>query len=493
MIPFFMRKIAFLFLSLICFGLTAQKVSFSPLMSEGLKALAEVRYGDLESILAKERLENPENRVADYLEVASICIRGFFVEDEAWFLAQENRLEELIAKVEQLPKKEPYKRVFLAEMALGIAGVHGKFKHNIKAAWGFYRAYNLLSDNLEAFPNFIPTLIPYGVLQTAVGSLPSDYKSMAALFGFKGDIEKGLGMIRKAYYYSLADPKLKSHQDYFGFVYAYVNFELKTEEQVSLNTLGMDVAASCFYLYLEAQQELRAGDAEEALYLLEARPKGRDYLQIPFFDYYTAKVALLVKPDKAQKLLLKFIAESKDAENRKSAYRYLAWYHLLKGQNTKAEEYRNLILINQDETLTGSDKQALDEAQRGFNVFLIQARLDFDAGRYAKVVEEMKPVNINKHCSKDWEKQEFYYRRARALQELGLDDQAIPTFLKALEYKSISTFSLANSTLQVAILFEERGNWSQARKYFEDALALENYPFHEGIQQKAKAGLQRLS
>lgn len=492
MIPFFMRKITFLFLSLLCFNLSAQKVSFNPAMSEALKALAEVRYGDLESILIAERLENPENRVADYLEVASICIRGFFVEDEAWFLAQEDRLEELIAKVEQLPKKEPYKRVFLAEMALGIAGVQGKFKHNIKAAWGFYRAYNLLSDNLEAFPNFIPTLIPFGVLQTAVGSLPSDYKSMASLFGFKGDIEKGLGMIRKAYYYSLADPKLKPHQDYFGFVYAYVNFELKTEEQVSLYTLGMDVRASSFFLYLEAQQELRSGDAAEALNLLQSRPEGPEYLKIPFFDYYTGKIALMVNPEEANVRLREFIEESKDSENRKSAYRYLAWYHLLKGEQAKAEEYRQKILSDREETLTGSDKQARDEANRGFNIFLIRARLDFDAGRYAKVVEELKPVEINKHCTKDWEKQEFFYRRARALQELGLDDQAIPTFLKAMEYKSISTFSLANSTLQVAILFEERGNWSQARKYFEDALALENYPFHEGIQQKAKAGLQRL-
>lgn len=492
MIPFFMRKIRLLFFSALCFYASAQQVEFNRAMEDGLKALAEVRYNDLDAILKMERRTNPENRVPDYLEVASLCIRGFLVEDEAWFLSQQTRLDELIAKVKQLPKREPYKRVLLAEMALGRAGAHGKFKHNVKAAWGFYRAYNLLSENLEAFPNFIPTLIPFGVLQTAVGSLPSDYKSMASLFGFNGDIQEGLKMIRKAYYYSLADPNLKPHQDYFGYVYAYVNFELKTEEQVSLNTLGVNVASSSFFLYLEAQQELRNGDAAEALKLLQSRPGGPGYLEIPFFDYYTGKIALLVNPEEAKNRLTKFIDESRDSENRKSAYRYLAWYHLLKDEEQSAEIYRQKVLSNDEESLTGSDKQAVDEAGRGFNIFLIKARLDFDAGRYAKVVEVLKPAQINEHCIRDWEKQEFYYRRGRALQELGLVEQAIPAFLKAMDYKAESTFSLANSTLQLAILFEERGNWSKARSYFEAALALEDYPFHEGIQQKAKAGLQRL-
>ncbi|WP_421752733.1 tetratricopeptide repeat protein [Croceimicrobium sp.] len=486
-----MRHFYLLIFSLALFSGTAQKVEFNKAMEDGIKAIAELRYSDLHQILNRERKANPTNRVPDYLEAAALCIRGFFVENEDWYSENESRLEKLFARVEDLPDQEPYKRVFLAEMALGRSGIHGKYKNNIKAAWGFYRAYNLLDDNLREFPDFIPTLIPFGVLQTAVGSLPSDYKSVASLFGFKGNIEEGLKMIRKAYYYSLADPKLKFHRDYFGFVYAYVNYELETEEQVSLYTLGMEVGASSFFTYLEAQQKLRSGEAAEALKLLQNRPRGSAYLEVPFFEYYTGKVALMIKPEQAYKHLHLFLETAKDHEHRKSAYRYLAWYHLLNGQKTEAEAYRQKIM-QEAETLTGSDKQALDEALRGFNLHLIKARLDFDAGRYARIVENLKPEGVEDCCRKNWERQEYHYRRARALQELGLIDQAIPAFLKAMEYKEPVSFSLANSILQVAILFEHKGNWSQSKRYFKEALALEGYPFHEGVQQKAKAGLERL-
>ncbi|MGB0980046.1 MAG: tetratricopeptide repeat protein, partial [Croceimicrobium sp.] len=243
--------------------------------------------------------------------------------------------------------------------------------------------------------------------------------------------------------------------------------------------------------YLEAQQLLSQGDASASLELLMKRPQGPSYLNIPFFDYYTGKVALMVDREEAKKQLERFLKESRDKEHRKSAYRYLAWYHLLKGEQQAAEAYRQKIL-SEPVTLTGSDKQALVEAQRGFNSYLIKARLNFDAGRYSNVVQDLKPGIINKHCKEPWEFQEYHYRRARALQELGLRDEAIKSFNESLKYQSPISFSLANSTLQLALLFEEKGNWSKSRDLFKAALVLEDYPFHEGIQQKAKAGLARL-
>jgi tetratricopeptide (TPR) repeat protein len=486
-----MRQIQLFTFILLTSSLFSQTVVFNATMSDGVKAVAELRFKDLDGILKLERRTNPANRVPDHMEAAALTIRMFFVEDENYFKENEERFAALIARVEQLPDTEPYKRVLLAEMLLGRAGVYGKFKNNVKAAWSFYKAYNLLEENLKLYPRFIPTLIPYGVLQTAVGSLPSDYKSIASLFGFQGNIEQGLKDIRKAYYHSLAEPKLDHHKDYFGFVYAFVNFELETDEQVSLHLLGIDVRSSSLFSYLEAQQKLRVGESQMALALLEERPRGSSYLEVPFFDYYTGKVALMVEPEKAKKFFNDFLSHSKDLEHRKSAYRYLAWYHLLKGQKKEAERYRQKILV-ESETLTGSDKQALAEAKRGFNLYLITARLDFDAGRYAKMIQELNLNDAALYCKLDWEWQEYYYRRGRALQELGLIDQAIPSFMKSLEYKELETYSLASSTLQLALMFESKGNLAQSRKYFKAALALESYPFHEGVQQKAKAGLERL-
>jgi len=481
----------FFFFIAITFQLSAQSLVFSPDMLKGIPSVAELRYADLQGLLNKERLVRPENRVPDYLEAAAICVRVFFVEDENYYQEQAERLDILFERIEDLPDSNPYKRVFLAELSLARAGVYGKFKHNVKAGWLFYRAYNLLKDNLVDFPDFIPTLIPFGVLQTAVGSLPEDYKSIASLFGFQGNIEEGLKMIRKAYYYSLADPKLKFHQEYFGFVYAYVNYELQTEEQVSLRTLDMKVGQSSFFSYLEAQQLLRKGQTQEALQIMLDRPKGKSYLEVPYFDYYTGKIALMLGHPQAPYFLQRFLDKTKDREHLKSTYRYLAWHYLIMGDAKKAEQYRQKILA-QAESLTGSDKQAHQEAERGFNVYLIEARLDFDAGRYTQLVQTLSPEREQEFCRNDLDRQEFYYRRARALQKLGFADQALEAFLKVQEYPASATYAWGNSILQIAQLYEEKGRFKQSRAYFKKALKYQNYAFHEGVHQKARAGLERI-
>lgn len=473
------------------FELSAQSVVFSPDMLKGIPSVAELRYADLQGLLNKERLARPDNRVPDYLEAASICVRVFFVEDEAYYEKQVDRLDALFERIEDLPDSNPYKRVFLAELSLARAGVYGKFKHNVKAGWLFYRAYNLLKDNLNDFPDFIPTLIPYGVLQTAVGSLPEDYKSIASLFGFQGNIEEGLSMIRKAYYYSLADPKLKFHQDYFGFVYAYVNYELETDEQVSLRTLDMKVDQSSFFAYLEAQQLLRKGETKEALEVMLNRPKGKNYLHVPYFDYYTGKIALMLGHPQAPEFLQNFLDKTKDKEHLKSTYRYLAWHHLIGGNAPKAEEYRQKILA-QSESLTGSDKQAQQEAEMGFNVYLIEARLDFDAGRYTQLVKTLHPDKEDDYCRNDIDRQEFYYRRGRALQELGFKEKALQAFLKVQALPASATYAWGNSILQCAQIYEEKGNYNLSRNFYKKALKYKDYAFHEGVHQKARAGLERI-
>lgn len=486
-----MRIISLIILVGLSFKGQAQKIQFSDNMVDAIQSTMELRYTDLERQLRKERAGNADNRLSDYVEAASLCLRMFLVENESFFDAQRDHLDDLIASLEELPDSDPNKRVLLAELLLGRSGIYAKYKHNIKAAWGFYRAYNLLQENQKLFPDHIPTLVPYGVLQTAVGSLPSDYRSLANLFGFQGDIEKGLAMIRKAYYYSLANPEYRFYRDYFGYIYTYINFELETQEQVSLFTLGIEVQRSAYFIYLEAQQELKQGRAVEALQLLQNIPQNEAYLRIPYFIYYQGKVALMVNPNLAKKYLSEFLKEAKDLEHQKSAYRYLAWYYLLDSNDKKAEEYRQRILSDKI-TPTGADRQAFLEAKRGFNKQLIEARLDFDAGRYAQIVERLSPWMLSKHCKEDWEKQEFYYRRGRALQELNLRDKAEEEFLKAVSYDQEISYALGNSYLQLGYLYETKGAISSSRKYLEKAESLSGYAFHEGVQQKAKAVLAHL-
>ncbi len=199
----------------------------------------------------------------------------------------------------------------------------------------------------------------------------------------------------------------------------------------------------------------------------------------------------MLEPELARNYFEEFLSKTKDNEHLKSTYRYLAWYHLLQDQPSKAEEYRQKILA-ESESITGSDKQAQVEAERGFNKELIKTRLDFDAGRFALVVEKLSPWLLSKYCKKDWEKQEFHYRRGRALQELKLDAEAKIEFEKAVSFDQMSTYAYGNSILQLGLLAEARGAYGSAENYLKQAAKLSGYPFFEGVQQKAKTALSRL-
>jgi hypothetical protein len=75
---------------------------------------------------------------------------------------------------------------------------------------------------------------------------------------------------------------------------------------------------------------------------------------------------------------------------------------------------------------------------------------------------------------------------------LGFNDKALEGFLKSSTWTEHETYSLGNGLLQIALLFEEKSNFKESRRYFIKALTLKSYAFHEGVHQKARAGLERI-
>lgn len=470
----------------------AQTCDFNPKMQSALRSITELRYQDLNRLLQEERQLNRDNRAADYLEAAALCIKLFVEEDELLYLQSEPRLTYLVERLADLDKGDPYRNLLMGELYLAKASLQGKFQNNISAAWLFYRAYNLLGENYERFPNFAPNYVPWGVLNAAIGSLPSEYRSIASFLGFEGDIDFGLALVRQGYYSCLAQPALRFYQPYFGFVYAYVNFQLQGNESVSLSSLGLDIQKSSFFIYLESRRLLESGQAQLALDLLQGRPQGDGYLSFPYLDYFTGKIAMSFDLDLARFYFQKFLNNQGNANYVKSTYRYLAWIAVLRNNKEELELFSKKIREEGD-TYAGADRQALEELSKGFNTVLIQARLDFDAGNFPAVIAVLSNKAFGQFCDEPWEKQEFYYRKGRAYQELALDQRAIDSFKEAVEVKNTRpSYAHGNSLLQLGMIFTRRGSLQEARYWFEKTLDLKGYPFYEGIHQKALAGLDQL-
>lgn len=479
-------------LCLLGFFAKAKEAYFTTEYKRAFTLITQLRFDEARNIVHSQLRQNPENHTGEYLQAVMLCAEIFANEDQKRFANSTERIEFLMEEIEEVDDNNPYRNLFLGEIYLAQATLNGKFKNTIKAAWQFYKAYGLLTENAEDFPEFMPNNISLGVLYAGIGSLPDDYRSMASLLGFEGSVQGGLAMIKKAFWRLSADEDLKFYRPYAGFVYSYITYQLGAHSDVSPQSLGLDVKNSSFLIYAQAMIELDNGNAREALHWLDNRPTGPQYFEFNYMDYLQGKILLGLDPDRSVKYFEQYLKSTHSAVYVKSTYRYLSWYYLLKGHKERSKEMRENV-FRKGNTNTGADRQALEEATAGFNRTLVQGRVLFDVGEYASAREALTSTSVSECCQTPDEEAEYYYRLGRITQEQGHTKEAISNFYKALSVTLAgSTFAVGNSALQLAMLYEDLGNGSKAKEYYRKTLKISGYPFYEGVHQKAKTGLARL-
>ncbi len=488
-----MRAILISILAGFALGLTASPDAYyTPAYKKAFGYITQLRFNEARKLVTAERKKDPQNKVGSYLQAAMICAEIFANEDREKFAENQERIDGLILEIEEVSNSNPFRNLFLGEIYLAQATLNGKFKNNFKAAWQFYKAYNLLTENAGRFPEFMPNNIPLGVLYAGIGSLPDDYRSMASLLGIDGSVQGGIAMVKKAFWHLSADDDLSFYRSYAGFVYSYVTYQLGTDKDVSPEKLGLDVANSSFLIYAQAVIELENGNAQKALHWLDHRPKGERYFQFNYMDYMQGKILLGLNPSRCVEFFERYLQNTSSTVYVKSTYRYLSWHYLLAGDLDRAEQMRENV-FRKGNTNTGADRQALEEAVQGFNRTLIEARVLFDVGKYQQAEQALKTHPASECCRSPKEEAEYYYRYGRVTEEMGKTTEAILWFSKALGVQNAgSSFAIGNSDLQLGLLYEQKGEVGRAREYYRKTLKYSGYPFYEGVHQKAKTGLARL-
>ncbi len=481
-----------LLLLVLPWALGAQSIEFTDNLRTAFGKIAELRFEEAEKLIAKEEQRSPDNLALAYMKGALVSINLFINESENEFDNRHSEIEGYIAVLEKAPDSDPQKKFMIGQLRLAMAILHGRFQNNFSAGWQFYKAYNLLKNNYRDFPDHAPTYVPLGVLYVAIGSLPDGYQSIASIIGIKGDVKEGMKLIKNGYYRVLNDEQNRVYQQFFGFVYSYISLEFEGNTDISPESLGLDYSKSSYLSYMQARVEIDRGNARKALTLLKKRPKGKGYQPFHYLDYYTGRVALSFSPDTAYLYLNKYLNQTISGNYKKSTYRYLSWYGMLKNDKDLILMYREKVM--REGTLnTGADKQAYREAQQAFNEVLIKGRIYFDGGLYDKAAAYMlsKENMLSKFGTED--KVEYYYRLGRIFQEKREAQSAITYFKRALSFPlEESTFPQANASLQLASVLEENGNLKEARVYYEKTLTFKGFPFYEGLHQKAKTGLNRI-
>ena len=77
-----------------------------------------------------------------------------------------------------------------------------------------------------------------------------------------------------------------------------------------------------------------------------------------------------------------------------------------------------------------------------------------------------------------------------ALEETSL---AIENYHKTIDLgRHNRAFYASKSTLQIGLIYEEKGTSQKAKYYFEDCISMKDHQYEQSIEQKAKAGINRL-
>jgi tetratricopeptide (TPR) repeat protein len=91
------------------------------------------------------------------------------------------------------------------------------------------------------------------------------------------------------------------------------------------------------------------------------------------------------------------------------------------------------------------------------------------------------------------ERIEYDYRKARAHQMLKESEEALIYYSKVLEYSLVSdSYMIANSELQTGLIYENDEQFEKASIYFMRCIEFDPDQYASSLNQKARAGLERI-
>jgi tetratricopeptide (TPR) repeat protein len=487
-----MPKYVFCFLLLGFYGSYAQ---FNPELQRAYTEIRELKINAGRQILAKEKARNiPSNGFDIYVENYADII-SILVSDDPVLYTQLSDNEELkLLLLKKVSDKTPYQRFFQAEIRLHWAFVKLKFGKEYSASWDIIKAYKLLDENAKLFPDFQPTYKSLGLLHVLIGSTPQNYKWVADLLGLKGNIQQGLREIQMVA--NSPDSIFKTEAQLIELLIQSNILKYSEKNNVDLLAIVKAQPDDLLMHFFGTIISMKDGRGEQALSLLDSRPKGNQYYPFPFTDFLKADI-LLQKGQyaEAEKYFKVFLGRYQGHNFLKDTHFKLYLCNWLIGNDQVAKNHVDTILKT-GQTVVEADEAAQKFAQNyaknqhsHLQKVLMKARLAYNGGFLDEAVKGLNAYNENSF-SQITDKAEYQYRLGKIAQKMNQFDKAIAAYERALTLSEpLALYFGATSALQLGYIYQSKNQKTKAIQYFQKAL---NYPKHEyknSIDNKAKAAL----
>lgn len=473
----------------------AANFDFNANCIKAYQLILELKLNTARQLIAAEKKMQPNNAIVPLLENYVDYFYLLSTDRQQDFERLENNRIGRLAQISKDDAKSPYYLYAQAEINLQWAIIRVRYGSYYTAAREINRANNLLKENSKKFPGFHLNYKGLGFINAVMGSIPDGFfKTTLAAFGIKGDVQTGLLMLDK-----LAENLPKSAYEPFYeeviFYYTYVLTDIAHQPNAYAKTMKYTARfadSSLLKAYLQGYVALKTGHNEEAIAALIDRPSGQVYQSVPYLDYLMGLAKLNKLDYNAANYFDRFLQTNRGVNYIKDTYLHLAWIALLKGNEAG---YSNAIMKLKENgySYQDRDKQAINDANSPTpHLQLLRARLLYDGGYFTMAMDVLDNCKIEDFATlKD--RAEYQYRLGRVNEALGKSDAAIANYQSAINNgKALKYYYAAKSALYAAEIYEKRKNTTQAKTYFNMAIAMKNHEYEASIENEAKQGLKRI-
>lgn len=479
-------------------GSAAQrKFDFDAGCREAYREIMMMKTPEGKRLIEAEKKAHPDNLAPYFLDNYIDLFTLFFHEDAAEYREALPDRDKRIALMKEGPQDSPF-YLFTQAMIYAQWGIIKlKYGENFSSMWDFRRAYFLIQDNQRKFPAFAPNKIVLGSLQTVISTIPSGYRWITNILGFTGgSVNKGLAQLASYVNDSTAGGGL-FHEEAF-FYYAYLRFYVAHQPDAVMQLIRnghLDLVHNALYAFMAANLALNNHEASYGLQVLERMKRGPEYLSMPVLNYEMGTLKLYhLELDDAITYLKRFTSEFRGKFYLKDALFKLSWAYYLNGDRTQAEACRQRVLTQGNEVVD-ADKVALREAQKNRwpDTTILEARMLMNGGYFQEALRRMQSRKIEDYTSLT-DKLEYAYFLARTYDELGNDDLALSLYAATIRSGADRPeYYAARAALQSAFIYEQRKDTVHAVAFFKKCLDMHEQEYKSTLDQRAKAGLNRLT
>lgn len=461
---------------------------------EAYALLLDLKFVEAGKKIQAMRLADEQNLATVYLEDLADFLYIVVTEDEEQFNQRKEHRSERLNLLERLPDDSPNRLLAEGEIHLHWAFSSMRFGEYFSAAGGINKAFHALERNTKKHPDFLPTYKSMGLLHTLIGTVPDNYKWATKLMGVDGTIEQGVSEMEMVLQKSAGKPEYQNlrKETLFLLTFLHINLLNDSESLTKFEAL-VDQESGPLMDFAKASLFKEQGKTSEAIELLQNAESSLE--AFTYLNFLLGELKLSRMDKTATFYLLKFTRSFRGKSYLKSAHQKIAWHSLLTNGNEKM--YRNLI-----SRVNGVGNMVLDEdksAQKEFksgeipNRILLKARLQFDGGFYQEALKTLVNSDSKSLKTKD-EELEFTYRLGRIHHELGNIPDAISYYEMTIQNgRESKRYFAANSSLMLGLIHEKTGKKEEALNCFKACSEFNNSEYRNSINQKAKAGVLRLS